>query len=123
MRDASKEFVYDHSYWSVNKDDPHFANQDQVNLFYFTSVAFSLIHIYFPLSFCYFFGIHIINPVMQIFGDLGQYILKSAFEGYNGCVFAYGQTGSGKTYTMMGNEVYTLTDLSTVRFYYRTLLV
>lgn len=32
-------------------------------------------------------------------------VLKSAFEGYNACVFAYGQTGSGKSYTMMGNAV------------------
>lgn len=32
-------------------------------------------------------------------------MLKSAFEGYNACVFAYGQTGSGKSYTMMGNAV------------------
>lgn len=31
--------------------------------------------------------------------------MKSAFEGYNACVFAYGQTGSGKSYTMMGNSV------------------
>uniref|UniRef100_A0A8C2QNM2 Kinesin family member 16B n=1 Tax=Cricetulus griseus TaxID=10029 RepID=A0A8C2QNM2_CRIGR len=32
------------------------------------------------------------------------YVVKSAFEGYNACVFAYGQTGSGKSYTMMGNS-------------------
>eukprot|EP00118_Oscarella_pearsei_P004579 m.19835 g.19835 ORF g.19835 m.19835 type:complete len:994 (+) comp27912_c0_seq2:104-3085(+) len=39
-----------------------------------------------------------------VFSDLGQDVLKNAFEGYNTCVFAYGQTGSGKTYTMMGNQ-------------------
>lgn len=38
----------------------------------------------------------------QVFSDLGLDVLKSAFEGYNACVFAYGQTGSGKSYTMMG---------------------
>ncbi|XP_077342055.1 kinesin-like protein KIF16B isoform X2 [Lithobates pipiens] len=38
-----------------------------------------------------------------VFKDLGSDVLKSAFEGYNACVFAYGQTGSGKSYTMMGN--------------------
>ncbi|KXJ24780.1 kinesin-like protein KIF16B [Exaiptasia diaphana] len=39
-----------------------------------------------------------------IFDDLGRVVLKSAFEGYNACVFAYGQTSAGKTYTMMGNN-------------------
>ncbi|KAK7930392.1 hypothetical protein WMY93_006787 [Mugilogobius chulae] len=38
----------------------------------------------------------------QVFSDLGLDVLKSAFEGYNACVFAYGQTGSGKSYSMMG---------------------
>ncbi|NXN16315.1 KI16B protein, partial [Indicator maculatus] len=38
-----------------------------------------------------------------VFKNLGTEVLKSAFEGYNACVFAYGQTGSGKSYTMMGN--------------------
>nr|XP_056712628.1 kinesin-like protein KIF16B isoform X2 [Euleptes europaea] len=39
----------------------------------------------------------------MVFKDLGMDVLKSAFEGYNACIFAYGQTGSGKSYTMMGN--------------------
>ncbi|XP_019864249.1 PREDICTED: kinesin-like protein KIF16B, partial [Amphimedon queenslandica] len=30
MRDASKEFIYDHSYWSVSSDDSHFASQEQI---------------------------------------------------------------------------------------------
>ena len=42
---------------------------------------------------------------LQIFHDLGEPVLQSAFEGYNACVFAYGQTGSGKTHTMMGTQV------------------
>lgn len=40
----------------------------------------------------------------MVFTDLGQDVVKNAFDGYNVCVFAYGQTGSGKTYTMMGCE-------------------
>ncbi|XP_043912025.1 kinesin-like protein KIF16B [Protopterus annectens] len=40
----------------------------------------------------------------MVFNDLGSDVLRSAFEGYNACVFAYGQTGSGKSYTMMGNS-------------------
>ncbi|XP_022350086.1 kinesin-like protein KIF16B [Enhydra lutris kenyoni] len=46
------------------------------------------------------------NYVSQemIFKTLGTDVVKSAFEGYNACVFAYGQTGSGKSYTMMGNS-------------------
>uniref|UniRef100_UPI00398F0BD7 kinesin-like protein KIF16B isoform X5 n=1 Tax=Pristiophorus japonicus TaxID=55135 RepID=UPI00398F0BD7 len=39
----------------------------------------------------------------RVFKDLGTDVLKSAFEGYNACIFAYGQTGSGKSYTMMGD--------------------
>lgn len=50
------------------------------------------------VSFVFFFG-------FQVFKTLGTDVLKSAFEGYNACVFAYGQTGSGKSYTMMGNSV------------------
>ncbi|XP_036898973.1 kinesin-like protein KIF16B isoform X2 [Sturnira hondurensis] len=40
----------------------------------------------------------------MVFKALGTDVVKSAFEGYNACVFAYGQTGSGKSYTMMGNS-------------------
>ncbi|NXW84322.1 KI16B protein, partial [Alopecoenas beccarii] len=39
----------------------------------------------------------------MVFKNLGTDVIRSAFEGYNACVFAYGQTGSGKSYTMMGN--------------------
>ncbi|KAK3710528.1 hypothetical protein QZH41_009354, partial [Actinostola sp. cb2023] len=39
----------------------------------------------------------------KVYKDLGTDVVKSAFEGYNSCIFAYGQTGSGKTYTMMGH--------------------
>ena len=42
---------------------------------------------------------------VQVFSSLGEDMIKSAFEGYNVCVFAYGQTGSGKTHTMMGSQV------------------
>ncbi|XP_019657131.2 kinesin-like protein KIF16B isoform X1 [Ailuropoda melanoleuca] len=46
------------------------------------------------------------NYVSQemVFKTLGTDVVKSAFEGYNACVFAYGQTGSGKSYTMMGDS-------------------
>ncbi|XP_023575921.1 kinesin-like protein KIF16B isoform X2 [Octodon degus] len=40
----------------------------------------------------------------MVFKTLGTDVVKSAFEGYNACVFAYGQTGSGKSYTMMGDS-------------------
>jgi kinesin family member 1 len=39
-----------------------------------------------------------------VFNDLGQLALRSAFVGYNVCLFAYGQTGSGKSFSMVGSE-------------------
>jgi len=47
----------------------------------------------------------IVDSLWQVFLDLGEDVLKSAFQGYNACIFAYGQTGSGKSYTMMGAPV------------------
>ena len=42
---------------------------------------------------------------VQVYLDLGEDVVESAFQGYNICIFAYGQTGSGKTFTMMGGQV------------------
>uniref|UniRef100_A0A7M4G035 Kinesin-like protein n=1 Tax=Crocodylus porosus TaxID=8502 RepID=A0A7M4G035_CROPO len=38
----------------------------------------------------------------EIFRDLGQGVLDSAWQGYNATLLAYGQTGSGKSYSMIG---------------------
>ncbi|XP_024529488.1 kinesin-like protein KIN-14I [Selaginella moellendorffii] len=38
-----------------------------------------------------------------IFEDT-KYLVQSAVDGYNVCIFAYGQTGSGKTFTIYGPE-------------------
>eukprot|EP00951_Prasinocladus_malaysianus_P006121 scaffold43350_cov33-Prasinocladus_malaysianus.AAC.1 len=39
----------------------------------------------------------------KVFEDT-KYLVQSALDGYNVCIFAYGQTGSGKTFTIYGNE-------------------
>ena len=39
----------------------------------------------------------------QVFEDT-KYLVQSALDGYNVCIFAYGQTGSGKTFTIYGDE-------------------
>lgn len=39
----------------------------------------------------------------DVFEDT-KYLVQSAVDGYNVCIFAYGQTGSGKTFTIYGAE-------------------
>ncbi|MBA0793689.1 hypothetical protein Gohar_018077, partial [Gossypium harknessii] len=39
----------------------------------------------------------------DIFEDT-RYLVQSAVDGYNVCIFAYGQTGSGKTFTIYGSD-------------------
>jgi len=43
------------------------------------------------------------TPQEQVFEDT-KYLVQSAFDGYNVCIFAYGQTGSGKTFTIYGDD-------------------
>ena len=38
----------------------------------------------------------------KVFSDLGEGILKNAWNGFNASLFAYGQTGSGKSYSVVG---------------------
>ncbi|XP_059645600.1 kinesin-like protein KIN-14E [Cornus florida] len=38
----------------------------------------------------------------DVFDDT-RYLVQSAVDGYNVCIFAYGQTGSGKTFTIYGS--------------------
>ncbi|KAL1566700.1 Kinesin-like protein KIN-14E [Salvia divinorum] len=39
----------------------------------------------------------------DVFEDT-KFLIQSAVDGYNVCIFAYGQTGSGKTFTIYGSE-------------------
>jgi len=39
----------------------------------------------------------------KVFEDT-KYLVQSALDGFNVCIFAYGQTGSGKTFTIYGSE-------------------
>ncbi|KAL9328352.1 hypothetical protein ACSQ67_003355 [Phaseolus vulgaris] len=41
---------------------------------------------------------------MELLYKEEQYLVQSAVDGYNVCIFAYGQTGSGKTFTIYGAE-------------------
>ena len=45
------------------------------------------------------------NSQEDVFNDT-SFLLQSAYDGFNVCIFAYGQTGSGKTFTMIGTEDY-----------------
>ncbi|KAK1349198.1 kinesin-like calmodulin-binding protein [Heracleum sosnowskyi] len=40
---------------------------------------------------------------VDVFEDT-KYLVQSAVDGYNVCIFAYGQTGSGKTFTIYGSD-------------------
>lgn len=98
--DRRKAFSYDYSYDSTNKGNTTYASQDKVCAF-----AHYLLYFVFHLQVC-ICELNIFDSLpLQIFQDLGLDVLKTAFEGFNACVFAYGQTGSGKSYTMMGDIV------------------
>lgn len=43
------------------------------------------------------------DPQDKVFAET-KYLVQSACDGYNVCIFAYGQTGSGKTFTIYGSE-------------------
>ncbi|EPS62457.1 kinesin heavy chain-like protein, partial [Genlisea aurea] len=45
---------------------------------------------------------HIYDRVFDENSTQENYLIQSAVDGYNVCIFAYGQTGSGKTYTIYG---------------------
>ena len=40
----------------------------------------------------------------EIYSKVGEPVVSSILQGYNGTIFAYGQTGTGKTFTMIGGS-------------------
>ncbi|KAF7130507.1 hypothetical protein RHSIM_Rhsim10G0188900 [Rhododendron simsii] len=47
---------------------------------------------------------HLYDHVFDGSATQDNYLVQSAVDGYNVCIFAYGQTGSGKTFTIYGSE-------------------
>ncbi|KAI8536672.1 hypothetical protein RHMOL_Rhmol10G0275200 [Rhododendron molle] len=47
---------------------------------------------------------HLYDHVFDGSATQDDYLVQSAVDGYNVCIFAYGQTGSGKTFTIYGSE-------------------
>ncbi|GER37044.1 kinesin-like protein [Striga asiatica] len=47
---------------------------------------------------------HMYDHVFDGQASQEDYLVQSAVDGYNVCIFAYGQTGSGKTFTIYGSE-------------------
>jgi predicted oxidoreductase len=56
-----------------------------------------------PYDFYCYLLLQVLISHMLAFDKL-QYLVQSAVDGYNVCIFAYGQTGSGKTFTIYGSE-------------------
>nr|PIL98797.1 putative Chromosome-associated kinesin KLP1 [Toxoplasma gondii COUG] len=77
-KNDEKKFTFDYSYWS------HDGYHEEPSG-YFSPAP----------------GSHYADQ-KQVFSDVGQGVLDSAWEGYHACLFAYGQTGSGKSYSMVG---------------------
>ncbi|KAJ0040808.1 hypothetical protein Pint_28780 [Pistacia integerrima] len=48
---------------------------------------------------------HMYDRVFDGYATQDDYLVQSAVDGYNVCIFAYGQTGSGKTFTIYGSEI------------------
>ncbi|XP_057851588.2 kinesin-like protein KIN-14I isoform X2 [Cryptomeria japonica] len=44
------------------------------------------------------------NATQEVVFEDTRYLVQSAVDGYNVCIFAYGQTGSGKTFTVYGSD-------------------
>jgi hypothetical protein len=94
------QFTMEHA-WKDEKKNRAYAfdktfgaasTQDEVRVGPFPNPASLLSHTRLTLSFIY----------RKVFQDT-KYLVQSAFDGYNVCIFAYGQTGSGKTHTVYGD--------------------
>ena len=85
-----KQYIYDRVFD---------ANATQESVFEDTKASHKL---YLFLAYGNIYNLHSL-PISRVFAM--QYLVQSAVDGYNVCIFAYGQTGSGKTFTIYGSDI------------------
>ena len=87
--DKEHKFKFDHSFWSMNEKDPHFADQEHV----FHHMGVPLLHRAFEGYNCCLFAYG--QTGEHIYHHMGARLLHRALHGYNCCpvCFSYGQAG------------------------------
>ncbi|TPP60032.1 Kinesin protein [Fasciola gigantica] len=75
---STRQFVFDHTFWSCTRDNPKSSRDDNSP----TSIPYA--------------------DQAKVYKALAFPLLMRTLEGYNACLFAYGMTSSGKTFSITG---------------------